>query len=181
MFKKKLIVLFLGCTLIAAGCSAQQTPAPTTTTTGGVSVTDVNTKVDNIVSKGLYKFGPPMMGVSDCFDNMYFAAKGGNWALADYMSNVMDDFMSPTQLTKASLYTQWAGFYKANLGDGTAFKKAEAAKDFAAFDKAYGDIITNMCNACHANNGFKFIQKIKPTTPAVNLDYTVKSDVSENK
>lgn len=181
MFSKKLIVLLLACTLIAVGCSTQQTPAPTTTTTGGVSVTDVSTKVDNVVSKGLYRFGPTMMGVSDSFDNMYFAAKGGNWALADYMGNVIDDFMGPTQLTKATLYNQWAGFYKANFGDGSPLKKAMASKDFTAFDKAYSDTMTNMCNACHATNGFKFIQKIKATTPAVDLDYTVKSDASENK
>lgn len=180
MLSKRLIVLVLVSTLIAVGCSTQQTPAPTTTTTGAVSVTDVSTKVDNVVSKGLYRFGPTMMGVSDSFDNMYFAAKGGNWALADYMGDVMDDFMSPTQLTKATLYTQWAAFYKSNFGDGTPIKKAVAAKDFAAFDTAYSNTIANMCNGCHTSNKFQFIKKIKATSPAVDLDYTVKSDASEN-
>ncbi|MDA8442535.1 MAG: hypothetical protein M0Z55_09180 [Peptococcaceae bacterium] len=175
------LMLVLGCTFVAVGCSTQQTPAPAPTATNAASVASVNTKVDNIVSKGLYRFGPPMMGVSDSYDNMYFAAKGGNWALADYMGDVMDDFMAPAQLTKASLYSQWSGFYKGNLGDGTALRKAIASKDFTAFTKAYTATMTNMCNTCHSNNGFKFIKKIQATSPAVDLDYTVKSDASENQ
>ena len=181
------LIIALAFTFITVGCSSTpQTPAPTATggaptATGGVTVASVNTKVDNIISEGLYRVGPPMLGVSDSFDNIYFAAKGGNWALADYMTDVMDDFMGPVQLTKPSLYTQWEGMYKANIGDGTPLKKAIASKDFAGFDKAYSDTITNMCNACHANNSFKFIKKIKATAPAVDLDYSVQSDASENK
>jgi len=182
MFSKKLIVLALACMFAAAGCSSQQAPAPTTTTaTGGATLTSVSTKVDNVISKGLYRFGPPMMGVSDSFDNIYFSAKGGNWALADYMGDVIDDFMDPTQLTKPTLYTQWSGFYKSNFGDGTPIRKAIASKDLSGFNTAYSGIMTNMCNACHAANGFKFIQKIQATAPAVDLNYSIKSDASENK
>lgn len=165
------LILLLACTFITIGCSSSS----------GVTVTDVNTKVDNVISEGLYRAGPPMMGVSDSFDNMYFAAKGGNWALASYMADVIDDFMGPTQLSKPTLYSQWEAMYKANLGDGTPITKAMASKDFTAFDQAYGNTITNMCNACHTSNGFKFITKIKATAPAVDLNYSVQSDASQNQ
>jgi hypothetical protein len=36
----------------------------------------------------LPKFAIPMREVGDRFQNMYYAAKGGNWALAYYMSKV---------------------------------------------------------------------------------------------
>src|ERR1041384_963458 len=38
--------------------------------------------------------------VGDRFQNMYFAAKGGNWALAAYMSKYMNGAMNPASLTK---------------------------------------------------------------------------------
>lgn len=181
--RKKLLkatIVTLAVTIIAVtGCSPQQ--APPTQATDTTAVNTVSKRVDDIVKKGLYRFGPPMMGVADSFDNMYFAAKGGNWALASYMGDVIDDFMGPTELTKPQLHQQFEGFYKANLGDGTPIRKAMDAKDFASFDKAYGDIITGMCNTCHASNGFKFIQKLRPTMPPVSLDYSVKSDTSESK
>lgn len=171
-----LIVITIGLT----GCNtqpAQQTPAQTP---AGPTTADINTKADQIIKVGLPGFGPAMRGVSDSFDNMYYAAKGGNWALAAYMGDVMGDYMKPTQISRASNYPQWDSFYKSNLGDDGALKKAMAAKDFTAFDKAYTAIITN-CNGCHAGLGFKFIQKVKAAGPEANLDYTVKSDASENK
>lgn len=167
-------------TIGVTGCNpqqAQQTPAPSSTSP---TATDVSTKVDQIIKTGLPGLGPQMRGVSDSFDNMYYAAKGGNWALAAYMGDVMGDYMNPTQISRASNYGQWDSFYKANLGDDGALRKAMASKDFTAFDKAYTAVISN-CNACHAGNGFKFIQKVKASAPEANLDYTVKSDASENK
>ena len=52
---------------------------------------------------------------------MYFAAEGGNWALASYMSKYMNKAMSPAKVTKPKEYPDWASFY---------------AKDFAAVNKA---------------------------------------------
>src|SRR5450759_4141631 len=47
------------------------------------------------------KFAIPMREVGDRFQNMYFAAKGGNWALAAYMSKYMNGAMGPASITKA--------------------------------------------------------------------------------
>ncbi len=48
----------------------------------------------------LPKFAVPMREVGDRFQNMYFAAQGGNWGLAAYMSKYMNNAMNPASLTK---------------------------------------------------------------------------------
>ena len=49
---------------------------------------DTQKQIDEL--KGaLPKFAIPMREVGDRFQNIYFAAKGGNWALAAYMSKYM--------------------------------------------------------------------------------------------
>ena len=121
-----------------------------------------------------------MRGVSDSFDNMYYAAKGGNWALASYMGDVMQDYMAATQITNPTNYTLWDSFVKGNLGDSSALKKAMDAKDMAAFDTAYNTTITN-CNTCHTSLGFKYIKKIKASAPEANLDYSFQSVTSDKK
>jgi hypothetical protein len=55
-------------------------------------------QVDQIKSV-LPEFAIPMREVGDRFQNMYFAAKGGNWALAAYMSKYMNGAMNPASLT----------------------------------------------------------------------------------
>jgi hypothetical protein len=52
----------------------------------------------------LPKFAIPMREVGDRFQNMYFAAKGGNWGLAFYMSKYMNNALNPAKLTKPDEY-----------------------------------------------------------------------------
>ncbi len=181
MFKKipKIVVSFVVVGALAVGCSSQQTqPAPTTPATP--AATTGTPALADVIKNALPGTGVAMRGVSDSFDNMYYAAKGGNWGLAAYMSDVMQDYMSPIQITRTQVYPQWAAFVKANLGDDGALKKARDAKDMAAFEKAYSDTINN-CNGCHTALGFKFIKKIKASAPEANLDYSLASDASDNK
>ena len=104
---------------------------------------------------------------------MYFAAKGGNWALAAYMSKYMNSAMNPAKLTKPDEYKTWASFY---TGTFDPVNKAIQAKDFTAFDKAYTDAIA-ACNGCHDGMGYKFIKQLKPTDPKdKELDNTLKSE-----
>ena len=55
---------------------------------------DTQKQIDELKS-ALPKFAIPMREVGDRFQNMYFAAKGGNWALAAYMSKYMNGSMNP--------------------------------------------------------------------------------------
>jgi len=119
------------------------------------------------------KFAIPMREVGDRFKNMYFAAKGGNWALAAYMSKYMNGAMNPASLTKPNEYAVWKDFYEQGFAP---VKSAIDAKDFKAFDAAYNAVIAN-CNGCHAGMGYGFIKVVKLSAPADNgIDYEVKSN-----
>lgn len=185
MLKKMLkpCILLLALTVFAVGCSTQQpaqTPAPTATP-GAPSNADLNNRIDSVIKDGVYRFGPGMRGVSDSFDNMYFAAKGGNWALANYMGDVMGDYMEPSKISSPKNYPAWDSFQNTYLGDDSALRKAINSKNMSAFETAYNDTMNKGCNPCHSGLGFRFIKKVKAASPEANLDYTVKSEPGENK
>ena len=118
------------------------------------------------------KFAIPMREVGDRFQNMYFAAQGGNWALAAYMSKYMNGAMNPAALTKPDEYKIWKGFYEDTFA---SVNKAIQAKDLKAFNAAYTAVIKD-CNGCHNGMGYGFIKVVKLKSPADSgINYTVKS------
>ena len=133
---------------------------------------DPQKQIDEIRS-ALPKFAIPMREVGDRFQNMYFAAKGGNWALAAYMAKYMNNSMNPASVTKPAEYKVWKGFYDDTFAP---VNKAIQAKDFKSFEAAYA-LVVNDCNACHQGMGYGFIKVAKLSVPADNgIDYTVKSE-----
>ena len=130
----------------------------------------------NDVISVLPKFAIPMREVGDRYQNMYFAAKGGNWGLAFYMSKYMNGAMNPARITKPDEYAMWKSFYEDSI---TPVNKAIMAKDFAAFDKAYMSAMKT-CNECHAAMGYGFIKVVKQKSPAdVGIDYKVPSKAED--
>jgi hypothetical protein len=128
---------------------------------------DVQKQIDQIKSV-LPKFAIPMREVGDRFQNMYFAAKGGNWALAAYMSKYMNGAMGPASITKVNEYPVWKNFYESTFA---ATNKAIQAKDFKAFDAAYNNALKS-CNGCHQAMGYGFVVVTKLGVPAdQGLDY----------
>jgi hypothetical protein len=136
---------------------------------------DIQKQVDDI--KGvLPKFAIPMREVGDRFQNMYFAAKEGNWGLAYYMSKYMNGAMNPAKITKKDEYAVWSNFYNDTFAP---VNKAIYAKDFKAFEKEYMAIIKS-CNDCHAAMGYGFIKVIKMKTPAdMGINYKGKSKAED--
>lgn len=133
---------------------------------------DVQKQIDEIRS-ALPKFAIPMREVGDRFQNMYFAAQGGNWALAAYMSKYMNGAMNPASVTKPDEYKVWKGFYE---GTFAPVNKAIQAKDLKAFDAAYAAVIKD-CNSCHEGMGYGFIKVAKLKAPAdPGINYRVKSE-----
>ena len=143
---------------------------------GGVAVAaeaDLQKQIDEVRS-ALPKFAIPMREVGDRFQNIYFAAKDGNWALAAYMAKYMNGSMNPASVTKPAEYRVWKSFYDNTFAP---VNKAIMAKDWKALDTAYTAVI-NDCNGCHQAMGYGFIKVVKMTTPADNgIDYkTIKSE-----
>jgi hypothetical protein len=136
---------------------------------------DIQKQIDDIKSV-LPKFAIPMREVGERFQNMYFAAKGGNWALAAYMSKYMNGSMNPAQLTKPDEYQAWKTFYNDTFAP---VNKAIQAQDFKAFEKEYNAVIPH-CSGCHAGMGYGFIKVIKMRRPAdETVDYRVKSNATD--
>ena len=146
------------------------------TMSGGIvfaAEADLQKQIDEVRS-ALPKFAIPMREVGDRFQNMYFAAKDGNWALAAYMSKYMNGSMNPASVTKPAEYKVWKGFYDNTF---TSVNKAIMAKDWKGFDAAYMAVISD-CNGCHQAMGYGFIKVVKMSTPAdTGIDYTsIKSE-----
>jgi hypothetical protein len=118
------------------------------------------------------KFGIPMREVGERFQNMYFAARAENWALASYMSKSMNAAMSPVKVSQAYLYPFWEYFY------GNYFKPVTMAirlQDSAAFEREFA-VVIEKCNSCHYEMGFAFVKVKKPEAPATQLlDFNVRS------
>ena len=124
----------------------------------------------------LPKFAIPMREVGDRFQNMYFAAKGGNWGLAFYMSKYMNGAMNPAKITKPNEYPLWQSFYEEKFAP---VNKAIGAKDLAAFEKEYTAVIKE-CNACHTAMGYAFIKVVKQKVPSdQGIDYKVPSKAED--
>ncbi len=124
----------------------------------------------------LPKFAIPMREVGDRFQNMYFAAQGGNWGLAAYMSKYMNNSMNPASLTKPKEYLVWKNFYESGFAP---VNSAIQTQDFKAFTTAY-DKVSRSCNACHAAMGYGFIMVVKQKAPSdYGIDYTVASKATD--
>ena len=124
----------------------------------------------------LPKFAIPMREVGDRFQNMSFAAKGGNWGLAFYMSKYTNNALNPAKLTKPDEYPLWNSFYTEKFAP---VNKAIMAKDVAAFEKEDIAAITE-CNACHTAMGYGFIKVVKQKAPSdQGIDYKVPSEAQD--
>jgi hypothetical protein len=139
----------------------------------GASAEDDLQKQINTIKSVLPKFAIPMREVGDRFQNMYFAAKGGNWALAAYMSKYMNGAMNPASLTKPDEYKVWKNFYDNTFAP---VNKAIQAKDFKAFETTYNSALKS-CNGCHQAMSYTFIEVKKLSAPPDGgLNYTLKSE-----
>lgn len=160
MFKKITCAALAGVFLAFGGGSALATDAET------------QAKLDAITA-AIPKFAVPMREVGDRFQNMYFAAKGGNWALAAYMSKYMNASMNPAKLTKPVEYPAWQKFYEGRYAEVT---KTIMAKDLAGFEAAFTKTIDD-CNSCHKKMDYGFIKVVKLAAPAdIGIDYKIASE-----
>lgn len=136
---------------------------------------DMQKQIDGIMG-ALPKFAVPMREVGDRFQNIYFAAEGGNWGLAFYMSKYMDKAMNPAKVTKPKEYPNWRSFYD---DDFAAVNKAIVAEDMAAFTKEYNAVIAS-CNECHVGMGYGFIKVVKLAAPPdQGIEYKMASKAAD--
>ena len=170
MLKKVVMLVVMVCLLAFAGMSAVHAAEAEMPAQGDMQ------KQINDVKAAIPKFAVPMREVGDRFQDMYFAAKGGNWGLAAYMSKYMNASMNPAKLTKPAEYPIWESFYKDTFAP---VQKAIKAQDWMAFEKGYMAVIKN-CNDCHTAMGYGFIKVLKQKTPPnMGIDYNLKSKATD--
>ncbi len=161
-----------------AGCATTSTPSRKPNNqnkTANVTTTSFN-KLTNRVSalEGIQpKFAIPMREYGQRYTNMYYAAQGGNWALAAYMLNYMMKAMKPASVTKPNEYKVLQKWEKSNY---PPIHDAIRKKDMVAFDKAFANT-TTACNACHAGAGYPYVLYKLPGQPFdMHLNYTTKTE-----
>jgi hypothetical protein len=113
--------------------------------------------------------GSVMMEYNYRMTTMYYAAKGGNWALADYELKEAKEIQEVGETTRPQFATSLKDFEKAYLDNKVAPTLKE--KNFGKFKKAFGEMVQG-CNACHAQWGKPFIQYVLPKHPVAALKYT---------
>ena len=109
--------------------------------------------------------GTVMMEYSARYTNMYYAAKGGNWDLADYQHKEALEIQEVGETTRPARAAGLKAFEDAYM---VPLAAAIKAKDFAAFDKTFQAGIQG-CNGCHAAQGFPFIKYALPSAPSSPL------------
>lgn len=105
--------------------------------------------------------GTVMIEYSGRYTNAYYAAKGGNWELADYMVKEMREIQEVGETTRPGRASSLKAFEQAYLDP---LDKAIKAKDLKAFTTAFNRGVEG-CNGCHASSGFAFIKYRLPKAP----------------
>ncbi len=121
--------------------------------------------------------GTVMIEYGNRFTNTYYAAKGGNWALAQYQLKEATEIQEVSEITrpgKAGLLREFEHSYLDPL------EKAIEAQDWSAFKTRFDAAIAG-CNGCHAATGHPFIHYKLPPAPAQNyIDFNLKTKPKVN-
>lgn len=117
--------------------------------------------------------GVVMHEVGYRFTDLYLAANGGNWGLAQYELKELIEALEVGEATRpkrANMLQAFEQTYLDSLG------KAITKKNIEQFNGRYTAAI-NGCNACHTALGYNFLHYQTPTRPMRKmLDYTLKTE-----
>lgn len=110
--------------------------------------------------------GRLMPEISERFWILYYAAKGGNWELAQYQLNGVRNLLRIGSVTRPKMANYLHAFSQGHLG---AVEKAILAQDFSAFEQTYHKAVEG-ANSYHAATGHTDIRWKLPPTPPAHLD-----------
>lgn len=117
--------------------------------------------------------GSVMTEYGNRFTNAYFAAKGGNWGLAQYQLKEMVEIQEVGETTRPNRADALKSFESTYL---EPLEKTVDKKDFTAFKKGFEAAIQG-CNGCHAGTGNPFVNYVLPQRPAeAYLNFNLKTD-----
>ena len=106
--------------------------------------------------------GQLMPLVSERYWTLYYAAKGGNWGLADYELRGLRNLWQKMSTTRPKYKSMLDNFARMVFDP---LEKQITAKDFAAFEKTYRDGI-DRANKMHvATDHPEIVWKLPPSPP----------------
>ncbi len=130
-------------------------------------------KESETIRSALPTFATVMHEVNERFRDMYYAAHGGNWGLASYMSKHIDSIMKSTKVIEPKVYDIWETYYETMFGP---INKGIMGQDLKLFENEYDKTIES-CNLCHQASKRGFIKVIKMREPAdKGIDYLLKTN-----
>jgi hypothetical protein len=99
---------------------------------------------------------------------LYYAAKAGNWEMAEFQAGEIQGLMLRGAFTRP----QYEGDLKSFVDDFVKkVREATRNKDFAAFEAAYKEMV-DMANEFHDGVGRSYIVWKLPDMPPPDLDFT---------
>ncbi len=145
--------------------SQTQPPSPSPAPTINPAELNITTSHGNITLQQIAEIQPGlgtvMMEYANRFWSMYYAAKDGNWGLADYQMKEALEIQEVGETTRPGRAAALKAFEASFL---VPLNNTINAKDFSAFQTAYNNTVDG-CNGCHAANGFAFIKYSLPPAP----------------
>ena len=102
-----------------------------------------------------------MKEIGERYHILYYAAKGGNWRLAQHELKQIDSLMKVGGTSRPKYSQDLTSFIRSNLGP---ISDAIGSQDWAKFEAAYEDGIKES-NKLHEKYGYAFIRYVLPKSP----------------
>lgn len=129
----------------------------------------------NALTKVQPGLGTVMTEYGNRFVDVYFAAHGGNWGLAQYQLHEMLEIQEVGEITRPQYAPSLKAFEDAYLNP---LQAKIIQKDLNAFNPLYENAVEG-CNGCHAATGHSFIHFKLPPSPVEDyIDFSFKSNPS---
>lgn len=107
------------------------------------------------------------------FANIYWAANGGNWGLAQYQLKELLEAQEVAEVTRPKRAPMLKAFETGHL---VPVAKAIEKKDISQFRRSFSAAVDG-CNACHTALGYSFIRyRVPKQSNHEVLDFAVKTE-----
>ena len=147
---------------------------------GDSNFTDDKLKVLGDIQPGL---GVIMQEIGRRFTAIFYAARAGNWELANYELKELREAQEVAEITRPKRKDALISFEESFLGgekdtvEGT-LQDAINKKNFIAFNKSFKSAV-NGCNGCHQSTGFPFIKYRLPAKSELPLQFFLNGQVGK--
>ncbi len=141
---------------------------------GDANFTDDKIKVLSDIQPGL---GVIMQEMGRRFTAIFYAARAGNWDLANYELKELREAQEVGEITRPKRKDALVSFEETFLGsaenpkEGT-LQDAINKKSFVAFKRSFKPALDG-CNGCHQSTGFAYIKYKLPNSSELPLQFSL--------